>query len=91
LLFGINEKPAWADLLENINIYNKRIPHWYFPIGIDSIGNLFLISMYYENCGVIAFWDHEMEASLFSKDADEYFDNLTWIANSFGEFTQKLE
>ncbi|NBW36200.1 MAG: SMI1/KNR4 family protein [Cytophagia bacterium] len=86
-LFGIHDGPAWADLIRTIDTYEGRIPDWYMPIGVDSGGNLFIQSLYKENFGVIAFWDHERESK---DDGREYFDNLTWLANSFKEFFNGL-
>ena len=86
-LFGMVEEPAWASLFHALDAYEGRIPAWYIPIGTDSGGNLFIMSLYEENKGVIALWWHEDEAE---QNGSEYFENLTHVANSFSEFTDLL-
>lgn len=86
-LFGMVEEPAWASLFHALDTYEGRIPAWYMPIGTDSGGNLFIMSLYEENKGVVALWWHEGEAE---KNGSEYFDNLTHVADSFSEFIDLL-
>jgi hypothetical protein len=80
-------EPNYASLFWHIEIFQKRIPSWYFPIANDSRGNLYLMSLSHENFGLIAFWDHEGETD---GDADQYFDNMKTVANSFTEFLNQL-
>lgn len=87
-LYGMFVTPDWASLFHALNVYHKRIPSWYIPIGHDPFGNLFLLSLFPDNHGVVAFWDHEDEAE---GDADQYFDNMTLIATSFDEFIKQLQ
>jgi hypothetical protein len=87
-LFGMVEKPTWASLFNALDVYEGRIPSWYMPIGNDSGGNLYIMSLYEENKGVIAFWDHEGEAK---ENGSDYYDNLTHVANSFSEFIDLLQ
>lgn len=68
-------------------MFRKRIPSWYFPIANDSGGNLYLMSLYQENHGLIAFWRHEEETT---GDADQYFDNMSIVATSFSEFLDHI-
>lgn len=86
-LFGMVEEPAWASLFHALAVYEGRIPSWYMPIGTDSGGNLYIMSLYEENKGVIALWWHEDEAPTNGSD---YFDNLTPVADSFSEFAALL-
>lgn len=86
-LFGMVEEPDWASLFHALEVYEGRIPAWYMPVGTDSGGNLFIMSLYAENKGVIALWYHEDEAE---ENGAEYFDNLAHVADSFGEFLDLL-
>lgn len=86
-LYGMHEGPDWANLFWALNCYNGRLPSWYIPIGYDSAGNLFIMSMFEKNKGTIAVWDHENEAK---GDAHQYFNNMTFVANSFSEFINSL-
>ena len=86
-LFGMVEEPAWASLFDALDTYEGRIPAWYMPIGTDSGGNLYIMSLFEENKGVIALWWHEEEAE---ENGSEYFDNLTHVADSFSEFSDLL-
>ena len=86
-IYGMVYEPNYASLFWHIEIFQKRIPSWYFPIANDSGGNLYLMSLYYENLGIIVFWDHEGETD---GDADQYFDNIKIVANSFTEFLNQL-
>lgn len=86
-LYGMVEEPAWASLFHALDTYEGRIPAWYMPIGMDSGGNLFVMSLYEENKGVVALWWHEDEAE---GNGSEYFDNLTHVADSFTEFADLL-
>jgi hypothetical protein len=86
-LFGMVEEPAWASLFHALDTYEGRIPAWYIPIGTDSGGNIFIMSLFEENKGVVALWWHEDEAE---QNGSEYFDNLTHVADSFSEFMALL-
>ena len=86
-IYGMVHEPNYASLFWHIDIFQRRIPGWYFPIANDSGGNLYLMSLYHENHGTIAFWDHEGETE---GDADQYFDNMKFVANSFTEFLNQL-
>lgn len=86
-IYGMVYEPNYASLFWHIEIFQKRIPNWYFPIANDSGGNLYLMSLSHENFGLIAFWDHEGETN---GDVDQYFDNMKNVANSFTEFLNQL-
>ncbi len=87
-LYGMHNGPDWANFFCALNTYHNRIPSWYIPIGYDSAGNLFIMSMFEKNKGTIAFWDHENEAS---ENAAQYFDNMSFVANSFSDFFNLLK
>lgn len=86
--FGFHNGPDWSTIYHAIDLYQNRIPSWYFPIANDPFGNLFLMSLYEENYGIIAFWDHENECD---GDSAQYFENMSLIANSFTEFITNLK
>jgi hypothetical protein len=86
-IYGMVDEPYYASISQHIDMFHKRIPSWYFPIANDSGGNLYLMSLYQENHGLIAFWNHEGETG---GDADQYFDNMTIVANSFSDFLNEL-
>ena len=86
-IYGMVDEPYYASIFQHIDIFQKRIPSWYFPIANDSGGNLYLMSLYHENYGLIAFWRHEEETDGV---ADQYFDNMSIVANSFTDFLNQL-
>lgn len=86
-LFSMVDEPAWASLFNALDTYEGRIPSWYMPIGTDSGGNLYIMSLFEENKGVIALWWHEEEAE---ENGSEYFGNLTHVADSFSNFSDLL-
>jgi hypothetical protein len=86
-IFGMVNEPYYASLFQHIDMFHKRIPSWYFPIANDSAGNLYLMSMYIENRGLIAFWKHEEETD---GNAEQFFDNMSFVANSFTDFLDQL-
>jgi len=86
-IYGMVEEPFFASIFQHIDMFQKRIPSWYFPIANDSGGNLYLMSLYHENYGLIAFWRHEEETE---GNADQYFDNMSIVANSFTDFLNQL-
>lgn len=85
--YGFHEGPPWATIYHAIDVYHKRVPSWYFPIACDPFGNQYLMSLYEENYGLIAFWDHENETK---GDADQYFDNMEILADSFTDFLNEM-
>ena len=87
-IYGMVAEPYYASLFQHLDMFQGRLPSWYFPIANDSGGNLYLMSLYEENRGLIAFWDHENEAE--EGQADQYFENLTVVASSFTDFLNQL-
>lgn len=86
--FSINRHPEWNYLFYNLHIYSERIPYSMLPIANDSFGNLYLISLRDGYFGEIYFWKHEEE--LLEGDASEYFENVIFLAKSFGDFCRNL-
>lgn len=78
-----------ASIHDALSIYEGRLPSWYFPIANDYAGNLYIMSLFEGNYGLIAFWDHEGE--LLEGNAEQHFDNLTLVAESFSEFEKMFE
>ncbi|HUC81845.1 MAG TPA: SMI1/KNR4 family protein [Flavisolibacter sp.] len=87
-IYGMVVEPYYASLFQHLETFSGRIPSWYMPIANDSGGNLYVMSLYAENHGTIAFWNHENEAD--EGEADEYFDNMKFVAGSFTEFLNNL-
>lgn len=87
-IYGMVVEPYYASLFKHLDTFAGRLPSWYFPIANDSGGNLYIMSLYEGNHGLIAFWDHEREAE--QGESDQYFDNLSFVANSFTEFLNNL-
>jgi len=87
-LCGIHNGEYWASLEWHINILKNRVPSGFIPIGDDPGGNAYLLGVVDEHFGKVYFWDHENEAEIFDKEPD--FKNMSFIANSFTEFINKL-
>ena len=86
--FSIVDEPTWASLFQAIEVFHKRIPSWYMPIARMEGGDLLIMSLYKDNYGVIAYWNHEKEAR--KGKASQYFDNLTPVADSFTDLITLL-
>ena len=87
-LYSFCDEPNWASFYYAIDTYQGRIPSWYIPIGYDSGGNLFIMSLFEENRGVVALWLHERE---HPEDGNQYFDNVVLLADNFNEFIESLK
>ncbi|WP_276501883.1 SMI1/KNR4 family protein [Terrimonas pollutisoli] len=87
-IYGMVSEPYFASLFQHLDTFQGRLPSWYIPIANDSGGNLYVMSLYEENHGVIAFWSHENEAE--EGQADQYFDNMQFVAPSFTDFLNQL-
>jgi len=87
--FSITEKPTFS-LLHKYTIYAGagRIAPEMLPIAGDSGGNLVLLALAGENAGRLFFWDHDIEGVVENSTSA---DHLIPIANSFGEFCDKLQ
>ncbi len=86
-ILGMHNGDYYASLYRHIDMFAKRIPFSTFPIATDSFGNLFLLSVHSENYGQIFFWDHEGEPEI---QDGHYVDNVSFVADSFAEFMNKL-
>ena len=86
-IYGIHNGENWASLEENIKTYKNRLPSKTLPIGNDSSGNIYLLSLRDDSFGEIWFWDHENESV---EIADDYFENITKVNSSFSEFLSEL-
>ena len=85
--FGI-DKDKNFDLKFQNNFYKNRIPKNMIAIAEDCVTNLILLSVKGDDYGKVYYWDHEMEANN-GEEAD--YSNLTFLANSFGEFIDNLK
>jgi cell wall assembly regulator SMI1 len=71
-----------------LEMYEKRIPVAMLPVGDDPAGNLFLLELSQgETYGRVYFWDHEQEAET---ESQPYFDNISFVAESFASFLDRL-
>ena len=86
-IYGLVEQPYYASIFQPIDMFKNRIPSWYMPIANDSGGNLYIMSLFKDNYGLIAFWRHEEETK---GSADQYFDNMDIVATSFTGFLTQL-
>lgn len=80
---------GYKDLIQNIEIYDGRLPKEFLPIGDDPAGNLLCVGIdekYYDN---IYFWDHEEE--LTERDySKKGLINMYFLAKDIYEFLDKL-
>ena len=75
------------DLLENVDIFQNRLPESLLPIATDPFGNIICLSIEGRDRGKVYFWDHEKEAV----KVDPFgYDNVYFIADSFEEFLKSL-
>ena len=85
--YGMFDEPTWGSLFNALTVFYNRIPSWYMPVACDSGGNLYIMSLFEENYGLIAFWEHENEDTV---SGHQYFDNMTFVSNSFSDFINAL-
>jgi hypothetical protein len=81
---GIHDGEDWARLPWYVEQYHHRVPIGYIPIGIDTLGSLFLMSVQGPMSGRVYFWDHNLE------HAPPTFDNMSFVAANFTDFLDKL-
>lgn len=81
---GICREPLWASLDWLTKTFKDRIVPEGLPIGCDEGDNQFVLIVRGGNSGEIYFWDHELET------APPSFDNMTFLAASFGDFISRL-
>lgn len=84
--FAIGDERAWASLEWNYETFSGRLPKDTLPVGRDSCGNLWLLSVAGETAGSVFFWDHG------SYDTFDETDLGNWprVAASFQEFRESL-
>jgi hypothetical protein len=56
--FAMDDARDWASLEWHEETYRERLPKSTLPIGRDSCGNLWLLSLRRDDAGSIFFWDH---------------------------------
>jgi hypothetical protein len=77
------------DLINQFEIYKRRIPSTCIPIGRDAGGNLVCLNLSEINYGYVYFWDHEEELKF--EEGTITIDDLYFIADSFQEFLNSVE
>ncbi|MEZ6058500.1 MAG: SMI1/KNR4 family protein [Planctomycetaceae bacterium] len=84
--FALGDERAGLSMDWHIETYADRIPRDTVPVGRDSGGNLWLLSVRSSDAGSIFFWDHG------SFDTFDETDLSNWpkIASSFHEFQELL-
>lgn len=84
--FAIGDQRAGISMDWHVETYADRIPKSTVPIGRDSGGNLWLLSLRGADAGSIFFWDHG------SYDTFDETDLSNWpkVASSFHEFRESL-
>ncbi|MBK9260029.1 MAG: SMI1/KNR4 family protein [Polyangiaceae bacterium] len=86
--FGVQTGNSY-DLERELDVYDDRIPRDLLPIGCDSFGNIICLGIEGKRRGKIYFWDHEDELDENGLHRQDY-SNVFLVANSFGEFLDKL-
>ena len=86
--FPLVSKILADNLPYKIKLYKRRIPEEMLPIGSDTGGNLFLLSLKGKDRGAIFFWDHEMEAD---EDEQPYYENIKVLSRNFNDFLKLLK
>ncbi len=85
-LFAIGYKRASLSLEWHHETFSNRLPKNTLPIGRDSGGNLWLMSLRDDNAGAIFFWDH----GSFDTFDETNLENWPKVASSFNEFLGNL-
>jgi hypothetical protein len=85
LIYGIHNGPYWSTLDWAFESYLGSMPEEFIPFGEDPMGNVFIIAVKGNDLGKIYFWDHEL-----ASDQQPWYENLTWLADSFNEFLEML-
>lgn len=89
-LFALKALKKYHDLNDVMESYQDRIPLKFLPIGEDPFGNLIIMNCNPAETPKIYFWNHELEADAMEED-QPYFENLSWIADSFTDFLCSLK
>jgi hypothetical protein len=77
------------DLINQFEIYKRRIPGTCIPIGRDAGGNIVCLNLSESNYGYVYFWNHEEELKF--EEGTITIDDLYFIADSFQEFLNSVE
>ena len=77
------------NLTDNFNFLKDRIPSEVISIASESCGNQICLGLRGEYYGKIYFWDHNFEFDT-EDGAEQSYDNLFLITNSFSEFVENL-
>lgn len=85
-LFAIGDDRTSLSMEWHHETFSNRLPENTLPVGRDSCGNLWLISLRDDNTGAIFFWDHG------SYDTFDETDLKNWpkVASNFNEFIGNL-
>lgn len=70
-----------------MDMYQDRYPHGMLPIASAGGGDLILIGLSHDQASKIYYWNHHFEAE---DHAEDYWDNITFIADSFSQFLNQL-
>jgi hypothetical protein len=84
--FALDDNRAWCSMDWHLKTFSDRLPKETLPIGRDSCGNLWLLSLRNEDAGSIFFWDHG------SFDTFDETDLNKWpkVAMKFQDFHDNL-
>ncbi len=85
-LFAIGDDRTSLSMEWHQETFSNRLPENTLPIGRDSSGNLWLISLRDDNSGAIFFWDHGSYDTFDETDIE----NWPKVASSFKEFLGNL-
>lgn len=75
---------------QEFKIEEKRLPSLLIPIGIDSFGNLFCISVNSENWGWVFFWDHEGEMWKSDNKEGQLPNNVYFVAKNIESMLTRM-
>lgn len=80
--FALNDERPCFSMNWNLKTYSDRLPENTLPIGRDSSGNLWLMSLRKDDFGSVYFWDH----GSFNTFDETDLKNWPKVASSFQEF-----
>jgi len=84
--FAVGDDRAWASMGWHHETFSDRLPKRTLPVGRDSGGNLWLLSLRDDDAGAIFFWDHGSYDTFDETDLDKW----PKVAASFTEFRSSL-
>lgn len=85
--FSLGNDDSDHDLIDNLAVFQNRVPSDLLPIAFDPGGNIICLGVSGEKKGGIYFWDHNDE-SMPGEEPD--YHNIYFIAPSFDEFILNL-